>query len=84
MENDDFEEMLSALRDAEAEFLVVGAHALAAQGFVRAAGDMNIWMRPLPRLGSFRLPHVFVPAGPRWRKFSGFAEITGGRDTQYR
>lgn len=48
MENDDFKEMLSALRDAEAEFLVVGAHALAAQGFVRATGDLDIWVRPTP------------------------------------
>lgn len=48
MDNDDFKEMLFALRDAEAEFLVVGAHALAAQGFVRATGDLDIWVRPTP------------------------------------
>lgn len=31
VEANDFKDMLSALQDAEAEFIVVGAHALAAQ-----------------------------------------------------
>jgi hypothetical protein len=37
--------MLSALSDAEADFLIVGAHALAAHGYVRATGDLDIWIR---------------------------------------
>ena len=45
----DFVEMLSALSAAEAEFLVVGAHALAAHGLVRATGDLDIWIRPTPQ-----------------------------------
>ncbi len=44
--NRDFVEMLSALSDAGAEFLVVGAHALAAHGRPRATGDLDIWVRP--------------------------------------
>lgn len=44
--NRDFAEMLSALSDAGAEFLVVGAHALAAHGLPRATGDLDIWVRP--------------------------------------
>jgi hypothetical protein len=44
--NRDYVEMLSALRDARAEFLVVGAHALAAHGRPRATGDLDIWVRP--------------------------------------
>jgi hypothetical protein len=48
VENKDFKEMLSALRDAEVEFIVVGAHALAAHGFVRATGDLDIWVRASP------------------------------------
>ncbi len=44
--NRDFAEMLSALSDAGAEFLVVGAHALAAHGRPRATGDLDIWVRP--------------------------------------
>lgn len=46
--NRDFAEMLSALSDAGAEFLVVGAHALAAHGTPRATGDLDIWVNPTP------------------------------------
>jgi hypothetical protein len=46
--NDDFVEMLSALSDAGADFLIVGAHALGAHGVVRATGDLDIWVRPTP------------------------------------
>jgi hypothetical protein len=44
--NRDFVEMLAALRDAGAEYLVVGAHALAAHGRPRATGDLDLWVRP--------------------------------------
>ena len=44
----DFVEMLAALCAAGAEFLLVGAHALAAHGVPRATGDMDIWVRPTP------------------------------------
>jgi hypothetical protein len=44
--NRDFVEMLSALRDAGVEYLVVGAHALAAHGRPRATGDLDLWVRP--------------------------------------
>lgn len=37
--------MLSALSAAGAEFLVVGAHALAAHGVPRATGDLDLWVR---------------------------------------
>ena len=46
--NRDFVEMLSALRDAGADHLIVGAHALAAHGRPRATGDLDIWVRPTP------------------------------------
>ena len=44
--NRDFAEMLSALSEAGAEFLIVGAHALAAHGIARATGDIDIWVKP--------------------------------------
>lgn len=43
--NRDFVEMLSALSEAGAEYLVVGAHALAAHGHPRATGDLDLWVR---------------------------------------
>jgi hypothetical protein len=44
--NRDFVDMLSALSEVGAEYLVVGAHALAAHGTPRATGDLDIWVRP--------------------------------------
>jgi hypothetical protein len=44
--NPDFADMLSALSAAGVEFLIVGAHALAAHGVPRATGDLDIWVRP--------------------------------------
>lgn len=46
--NPDFSDMLSALSDAGAEYLIVGAHALAAHGYPRATGDLDIWVKPSP------------------------------------
>ena len=38
--------MLSALNDSGAEYLIVGAYALAMYGTARATGDIDIWVRP--------------------------------------
>jgi hypothetical protein len=40
--------MLSALSAAGAEYLVVGAHALAAHGLPRATGDLDVWVHSTP------------------------------------
>ena len=48
MLNRDFKEMLSCLNDATVEFIIVGAYALAAHGFPRATGDLDIWVRNSP------------------------------------
>jgi hypothetical protein len=44
--NRDFVELLSAFADHEVEQLVVGAHALAVHGHVRATKDLDVWIRP--------------------------------------
>lgn len=38
--------MLACLGDARVEFVIVGAHALAAHGLPRATGDIDIFVRP--------------------------------------
>lgn len=43
---DDFRELLTALNDESARFLVVGAHALAAHGVPRMTGDLDLWIEP--------------------------------------
>ena len=45
MFNQDFKDMLSALSEARADFLLVGAYALAVHGHPRATGDLDIWVR---------------------------------------
>ena len=40
--------MLSAFCDAGVEFVVVGAYALAAHGYVRATGDLDLWVGATP------------------------------------
>ena len=45
MLNPDFHDMLSVLCDEGAEYLLVGAYALATHGLPRATGDMDIWIR---------------------------------------
>jgi acyl-homoserine lactone acylase PvdQ len=48
MLNEDYREMLQALVDEKARFLLVGAYALAAHGYPRAAMDIDIWVMPSP------------------------------------
>ena len=43
--NRDFVEMLCALNETGADFLIIGAHAVAAHGHPRATGDLDIWIR---------------------------------------
>jgi hypothetical protein len=44
--NPDFRDLLAAFNARGVEFLVVGAHALAAHGLVRATKDLDVWVRP--------------------------------------
>jgi Nucleotidyl transferase of unknown function (DUF2204) len=44
--NKDFKEFIESLRSNAVDFLVVGAHALAAHGKPRYTGDLDIWVRP--------------------------------------
>lgn len=44
--NPDFLDLLLLFRHHGVEFVVVGAHALAAQGIPRATGDLDLFVRP--------------------------------------
>lgn len=44
--NEDFEDILALLIEHRADFLIVGAHALAVHGAARATGDIDILVRP--------------------------------------
>lgn len=42
----DFRDLIAEFNAHGVEFLVVGAHALAAHGHVRATKDLDVWVRP--------------------------------------
>ncbi len=42
----DFRDLLAEFNVQGVEYLVVGAHALAAHGHVRATNDLDLWVRP--------------------------------------
>lgn len=46
--NDDWFDILRALTDVGASFLVVGAHAMAVHGFPRGTQDLDVWVEPSP------------------------------------
>lgn len=48
MVNQDFSDLLSEFNAQSVEYLVVGAHALAAHGHIRATKDLDVWVRPDP------------------------------------
>lgn len=45
--NDDWVDLLFALLDTDARFLVIGAHALAVHGVPRATQDLDVWIDPV-------------------------------------
>jgi hypothetical protein len=48
MLNEDYKDILRALCDESAEFILVGAYAMAAHGYPRATMDIDIWVKPSP------------------------------------
>ncbi len=44
--NQDFKDLLAEFNAHEVRYLVVGAHALAVHGKVRAAKDLVLWVQP--------------------------------------
>ncbi len=52
MLNQDYKDILSLLLEKEAEFLVVGAYAMAAHGYPRATADIDIFVKPSPENAS--------------------------------
>ena len=50
--NTDFSELIAEFCAHHVDFLVVGAHALAAHGHVRATKDLDVWVRPTIANGS--------------------------------
>lgn len=48
MLNQNFKDMLSAFNEAGADYLIVGAYAMAAYGCPRSTGDIDFWVRATP------------------------------------
>lgn len=69
--NQDFRDLLAEFNAKQVEYLLVGGHALAAHGLVRATKDLDVWIRPHPdnaprvlaALASFGAPlHDLTPS----------------------
>jgi hypothetical protein len=71
--NEDFVDVVAALTEERCDFVIVGAHALAAHGAPRATGDLDVFVRPdlenahrvyraLARFGAPVAAHGVVPA----------------------
>lgn len=60
--NRDFKDLLFAFNAAGVEYLIVGAHALAAHGHVRATKDLGVWVRPEPT-NARKVPAALVSFG---------------------
>ncbi len=43
--NPDFSDLLAEFNEHDVDFIVVGAHALAAHGHIRATKDLDVWVR---------------------------------------
>jgi hypothetical protein len=69
--NQDFRDLIAEFNAHDVEFLVVGSHALAAHGLVRATKDLDLWVRPeagnagrvIRALESFGAPLLDLTAG---------------------
>jgi hypothetical protein len=60
--NQDFKDLLSTFTDHAVEFVVVGAHALAAHGHIRATKDLDVWVKP-DRANARRVMQALVAFG---------------------
>ncbi len=49
MLNEDYKDILRALSQEKAEFLLVGAYALAVYGYPRSTMDIDLWTMPSPK-----------------------------------
>ena len=71
----DFLDLLTALNDAEAKYLLVGGHAVALFGRPRATKDFDLWIEPSPQnarrvlvaLRAFGAPLGDLQESPTWR-----------------
>ena len=42
--NDDFQDFIQCLNDADVEYILVGGYAVIVRGYSRSTGDMDIWV----------------------------------------
>jgi hypothetical protein len=69
MFNQDYKEMLLCLKEEQAEFIIVGAYAMAAHGFPRSTADFDIWVNPTKE-NSFKVFHALARFGAPMKDIS--------------
>ena len=60
--NQDFRDLLAEFNARDVEYIVVGANARAAHGYVRATKDLDVWVRPPPPLNAARVIALSLPS----------------------
>ena len=55
-QSSDFADLIHVFNAHRVEYVVVGAHALAAHGHVRATKDLDVWVHPTPANAQLREP----------------------------
>jgi len=73
----DFKDLLSAFNEHGVDYLVVGAHALAAHGHVRATGDLGVWVRAEPA-NAARVMAALIAFGAPLKDLSADDLVTPG------
>jgi len=58
----EYKEFVELLNANEVEYLVVGAYAVARYGYVRATGDIDVWVKPTPE-NARRVVHTLQQFG---------------------
>jgi hypothetical protein len=64
--NPDFKDLFAALFDAQAEFIVVGAHAVMVYPEPRYTRDLDVWVRPTSESAA-RVFRALGAFGAPWR-----------------
>lgn len=66
--NQDFQEFIQSLNDAEVDYLLVGGYAVILYGYYRTTGDLDVWINPTEEnytkmsnaFGKFGLPQDVI------------------------
>ena len=60
--NDDFQDFIRELNEAEVKYVLVGGYSVILHGYSRTTGDLDVWVEPTPE-NYMRLVDAFIHFG---------------------